>query len=84
MAAHKYKTSGWHVDSEGTASTPVVKFHEDYYAAARQYHLFAASAATSDYPTDVALFETVDGRQIERVCYKHTDDTEETSVVSEE
>lgn len=72
-----YKTSSWFVNEEGTAQTPTVKFHEDRYEAERQYHLFCAAAATSEYPTHVAVLETVDGMQIKRECYRHAQDEEE-------
>jgi len=66
-----FKTSSWYVDSEGVAQPQTTKYHEDRYEAERQYHLFCAAAATSQYPVHVALLETVDGIQIKRECYKH-------------
>lgn len=81
--ASLYKTSGWHVTSEGTAETPSVRFHEDRYEAERQYHLYCAAAATSSYPTDVAVLETVDGRQLKRECYYHGTEEEETEETTE-
>lgn len=74
--ASLYKTSSWYVNSDGVAQTPTVKFHEDRFTAERQYHLFCAAAATSEYPTHVALLETVDGAQIKRECYHHVTETE--------
>ena len=66
-----FKTSSWYVDANGVAQPQTTKYHEDRYEAERQYHLFCASAATSVYPTHVALLETIDGIQIKRECYKH-------------
>ena len=72
----QFKSSAWYVDAEGVAHTPTVKFHEDRFDAERQYHLFCASAATSEYPVHVAVLETVDGSQIKRECYRHVTETE--------
>lgn len=72
-----YKTSSWFVNAEGTAQTPTVKYHEDRFEAERQYHLFCAAAATSEYPVHVAILETVDGVQIKRECYKHAEEPAE-------
>jgi hypothetical protein len=66
-----FKTSSWYVDANGVAQPQTTKYHEDRYEAERQYHLFCAAAATSVYPTHVALLETIDGIQIKRECYKH-------------
>lgn len=74
--ASLYKTSSWYVNSEGTAQTPTVKFHDDRYEAERQYHLFCAAAATSEYSTHVAVLETVDGYQVKRECYHHASEAE--------
>lgn len=67
----QYKTSSWYVDASGVAQTPSVKYHEDRFQAERQYHLYCAAAATSEYPVHVALLETVEGDQIKRECYRH-------------
>lgn len=66
-----FKTSSWYVDANGVAQPQTTKYHEDRYEAERQYHLFCAAAATSVYPTHVAVLETIDGIQIKRECYKH-------------
>jgi hypothetical protein len=66
-----FKTSSWYVDANGVAQPQTTKYHEDRYEAERQYHLFCAAAATSAYPTHVALLETIDGIKIKRECYKH-------------
>ena len=66
-----FKTSSWYVDANGVAQPQTTKYHEDRYEAERQYHLFCAAAATSEYPTHVAVLETIDGIQIKRECYKH-------------
>ena len=68
----QYKTSSWYVDASGVAQTPSVKYHEDRFQAERQYHLYCAAAATSEYPVHVALLETVEGDQIKRECYRHS------------
>lgn len=69
---NQYKTSSWYVDSDGIAHTPTIKFHDDKFEAERQYHLFCAAAATSEYPLHVALLELVDGTQLKREFYVHT------------
>ena len=74
---NQYKTSSWYVDSDGIAHTPTIKFHEDKFEAERQYHLFCAAAATSEYPLHVALLELVDGTQLKREFYVHTPITPE-------
>lgn len=72
----QFKSSTWYVDAEGVAHTPTVKFHENRFDAERQYHLFCAAAATSEYPVHVAMLETVDGSQIKRECYRHITGTD--------
>ena len=72
----QFKSSTWYVDAEGVAHTPTVKFHENRFDAERQYHLFCAAAATSEYPVHVAVLETVDGSQIKRECYRHITGTD--------
>lgn len=72
----QFKSSAWYVDAEGVAHTPTVKFHENRFDAERQYHLFCAAAATSEYPVHVAVLETVDGSQIKRECYRHITGTD--------
>ena len=67
----QYKTSSWYVNAEGVAQTPTVKFHEDQFEAERQYHLFCAAAATSEYPLHIAVLELVDGTQLKREFYRH-------------
>lgn len=66
-----FKTSSWFVDAEGNASAINSRYHEDRFEAERQYHLYCASAATSEYPMHVSLLETIDGIQIKRECYRH-------------
>lgn len=66
-----FKTSSWYVDAEGNPSTINSRNHEDRFDAERQYHLYCASAATSEHPIHVALLETIDGTQIKRECYRH-------------
>ena len=66
-----FKSSSWYVDAEGNPSTINSRNHEDRFDAERQYHLYCASAATSEHPIHVALLETIDGVQIKRECYRH-------------
>lgn len=77
-----FKSSSWFVDADGNPSTINSRNHEDRFDAERQYHLYCASAATSEHPIHVALLETIDGVQIKRECYRHevvqTEPTEET------
>lgn len=75
----EYKTASWYIDSEGTAHTPTVKYHADRYEAGRQYHLFCAAAATSEYPTHVATLELADGTRLKKECYTHTESDEESA-----
>jgi len=78
--ASLYKTESWYIDEEGTAHTPTVKFFDDKFEAERQYHLFCAAAATSEYPTHIATLETIDGTRLKKETYNHsTDSTEETA-----
>lgn len=66
-----FKSSSWYVDADGNPSTINSRNHEDRFDAERQYHLYCASAATSEHPIHVALLETIDGVQIKRECYRH-------------
>lgn len=66
-----FKSSSWFVDADGNPSTINSRNHEDRFDAERQYHLYCASAATSEHPIHVALLETIDGVQIKRECYRH-------------
>ena len=66
-----YMTMGIHTEN-GTPKTPTVKFHTDRNEAERQYCLFRASAATSQYEVDTAVFMTVDGFVLESKTYTHT------------
>lgn len=75
--ASLYKTASWYVDDTGTAQTPTVKYHDDRFAAERQYHLFCAAAATSEYPIHAATLEMVDGTRLKTECYRHDGTTEE-------
>ena len=65
-----YMTMGIHTEN-GTPKTPVVKFHTDRNEAERQYCLFRAAAATSEYEVDTAVFMTVDGFVLESKTYTH-------------
>ena len=74
-----YKSSSWYVDAEGKPSAINSRFHDDRYEAERQFHLYCASAATSEHPLHVSLLETIDGTQLKRECYRH-----EVALVEEE
>ena len=65
-----YMTMGIHTEN-GTPKTPVTKFHTDRNEAERQYCLFRAAAATSQYEVDTAVFMTVDGFVLESKTYTH-------------
>lgn len=71
MIMVNFKSSSWFVDADGNPSTINSRNHEDRFDAERQYHLYCASAATSEHPIHVALLETIDGVQIKRECYRH-------------
>lgn len=75
-----FKTSSWFVDAEGNPSTINSRNHEDRFDAERQYHLYCASAATSEHPIHVALLETIDGTRIKRECYRHEEVPPQESV----
>jgi len=66
-----YMTMGLHTEN-GEPKTPTVKFHgDDRNAAERQYCLFRAAAATSNYEKDTAMLMTVDGFVLESKTYTH-------------
>lgn len=77
-----YRTASWFVDAEGTVSAINSRTHTDRYDAERQYHLYCAAAATSEYPMHVSILETIDGIQIKRECYRHetTDETVDENI----
>ena len=65
-----YAAIGMHVEAEGP-KTPTVKYFEDQNQAERQYHLFCAAAAISEYPTDTAILMTAEGFVLESKTWKH-------------
>lgn len=65
-----YVAMGLHEEEDG-AKTPSVRFFTDQAQAERQYHLYCAAAATSDYPVDTAMLMTTEGFVMESKCYKH-------------
>lgn len=70
MTTPIYMTMGIHTE-DGQPKTPTVKFHADRNEAERQYCLFRASAATSNYAVDTAVLMTVDGFVLESKTYEH-------------
>ena len=66
-----YMTMGMHVDANGVPQTPSTRFHSDRNEAERQYCLYRASAATSQWPQDTAVLMTVDGFVLESKTYTH-------------
>lgn len=66
-----YMTMGMHVDDNGVPQTPSTRFHSDRNEAERQYCLYRASAATSQWPQDTAVLMTVDGFVLESKTYTH-------------
>lgn len=65
-----YAAIGMHVEGD-TPKTPTVKYFTDRNAAERQYHLFCAAAATSEYPIDTAILMTAEGFTLEAKTWKH-------------
>ena len=65
-----YAAIGMHVEEAGP-KTPTVKYFEDQNQAERQYHLFCAAAAISEYPTDTAILMTAEGFVLETKTWKH-------------
>lgn len=65
-----YMTMGIHVEN-GVAQTPNTRYHADRNEAERQYCLYRAAAATSNYEQDTAVLMTVDGFVLESKTYNH-------------
>lgn len=65
-----YMTMGIHTVN-GVPQTPNTRFHTDRNEAERQYCLYRAAAATSNYEQDTAMLMTVDGTVIESKTYTH-------------
>lgn len=70
MANPIYMTMGIHVEN-GVPSTPNTRYHTDRNEAERQYCLYRAAAATSNYEKDTAVLMTVDGFVLETKTYTH-------------
>lgn len=70
-----YCAMGIHTEEDGP-KTPSVRYFTDRNEAERQYCLYRAAAATSNYPTDTAVLMTVDGFMLESKTYKHEPATE--------
>lgn len=65
-----YIAMGIHVEN-GQASTPNTRQFTDRNQADRQFHLYCAAAATSDYPSDSAILMTAEGFVLESKTWKH-------------
>lgn len=65
-----YMAMGIHV-VDGTPQTPSTRYYDDRNQAERQFHLYCAAAATSEYETDTAILMTVDGQTLERKVWHH-------------
>lgn len=70
MANPIYMTMGIHVEN-GTPSTPSTRYHTDRNEAERQYCLYRAAAAISNYEKDTAILMTADGFVLESKTYTH-------------
>ena len=66
-----YMTMGLHTDASGVPQTPSTRYHSDRNEAERQYCLYRASAATSQWPQDTAVLMTIDGFVLESKTYTH-------------
>lgn len=65
-----YCAMGIHVEN-GVAQTPSTRYFTDRNEAERQYCLYRAAAATSNYERDTAILMTVDGFMLESKTYEH-------------
>ena len=65
-----YCAMGIHTE-DGEAKTPSTRYFTDRNQAERQYHLYCAAAAISEYPVDTAILMTVDGFVLESKSWKH-------------
>ena len=73
-----FMTMGVHTEN-GVPKTPTVKFHTDRNEAERQYCLFRAAAATSQYEIDTAVLMTIEGFVLESKTYNHAPAPEQTT-----
>lgn len=65
-----YVAMGMHVEN-GTPATPSTRYFTDRNQAERQYCLYRAAAATSEYQQDTAVLMTLDGFMLESKTYTH-------------
>lgn len=65
-----YIAMGIHVEN-GQASNPNTRQFTDRFQADRQFHLYCAAAATSNYPIDTAILMTADGFVLEKKSWVH-------------
>lgn len=73
-----YIALGFHTEN-GQASTLNTRQFTDRAQAERQFFLYCAAAAVSNYESDTAMLMTADGFVLERRTWQHTPvDTEPT------
>lgn len=65
-----YMAMGIHTE-EGEPKTPSVRYFTNRNEAERQYCLYRAAAAISNYERDTAVLMTIDGFLLESKTYEH-------------
>lgn len=65
-----YCAMGFHTEADGP-KTPSVRYFTNRNEAERQYCLYRAAAAISNYPKDTAVLMTIDGFVLESKSYTH-------------
>ena len=65
-----YMAMGIHTEN-GEAKTPSTRYFTNRNEAERQYCLYRAAAATSNYERDTAVLMTIDGFLLESKTYEH-------------
>ena len=65
-----YCAMGIHTEN-GQPTTPSTRYFTDRNEAERQYCLYRAAAATSNYERDTAILMTIDGFMLESKTYTH-------------
>lgn len=65
-----YCTMGLHTEN-GEPKTPSVRYFDDRNQAERQYCLYRAAAAISNYEIDTAVLMTIEGFVLESKTYTH-------------
>lgn len=83
MTTPIYIAMGIHVEN-GSMATPSTRQFTDRNQAERQYHLYCAAAATSNFETDTAILMTVDGFVLEKATWEHTVVPEQSEEPTEE